>query len=193
MRKYVQLAVVLLVFLSAVFFRHLSEAEPRTVANAEPAAGGEPGATPTPTPQPAPALPPAPLPAIAEASQPAPIVEVVTAPPLVTISAATTWPTYFVGSVFKDGLSSGKPARINYGDLQIQLDMQSGRIEDIVIAQYPLRTPTSERMSKELIPRLVSQALAIQDWDVDAISGATQTSEAFRKALVYALREAEQH
>ncbi len=70
--------------------------------------------------------------------------------------------------------------------------MHDGRIEDILIMEYPLSTPTSERMSLELIPQLRSQALALQDWDVDVVSGATQTSQAFKKALVYSLREAEQ-
>ncbi|MBI4313147.1 MAG: FMN-binding protein [Chloroflexi bacterium] len=205
MRKYLQLAVVFIIFFSAVFFRHVTEAEPRPFQRASSPDGGAPRAMPTPTvppaqtPTPAPALPAAAtVPPTATATPtetplPSPTATVPTIITEATTSAVKTWPTLFVDSVFNDGAFTGKPARTTYGNLQVQVVMHDGKIEDILTPEYPVRTPTSEKMSREIIPQLRAQALALQDWDVDVVSGATQTSQAFKKAMVYSLRESEQH
>jgi uncharacterized protein with FMN-binding domain len=104
---------------------------------------------------------------------------------------ATTWPSLFEGSVFADGAFTSRPVRTSYGDLQVRIVMQSGLIEEVQIVGFPDRTPTSTRMSFDVLPVLTAQAVDKQDWDVDVISGATQTSVAFQRAMVYALREAE--
>ncbi len=191
MRRYLQLVIVLIIFFSAVFLRHLTETERRPFPRASNADGGEPRVSPTPTVASVLTLVPAATPTPTETPQPTPTATA-TVTSVTTPSPAKTWPTFFADSVFRDGAFSGKPARTTYGNLQVQVVMHDGRIEDILIMEYPLSTPTSERMSLELIPQLRSQALALQDWDVDVVSGATQTSQAFKKALVYSLREAEQ-
>ncbi len=195
MRRYLQLVIVLIIFFSAVFLRHITETERRAFPGASLAGDGEPRVSPTPTstPQPTPTLPPAATATPTETAQPAPPATVVTAVPVAATSAVKTWPTFFVDSVFNDGAFTGKPARTTYGNLQVQVVMHSGRIEDILCVEYPLSNATSERMSNEFIPQLKLQALALQDWDVDVVSGATQTSQAFQRAMVYALRVAEQH
>ncbi len=91
-----------------------------------------------------------------------------------------------------DGAFTGKPSRMNYGELQVTVVMHSGRIEDVLILEFPDRTPTSVKMSERILPGLTAEALAKQDWNVDIISGATQTTIAFQRAMVYALRQSEQ-
>jgi uncharacterized protein with FMN-binding domain len=104
---------------------------------------------------------------------------------------ATTWPSLFQGSVFADGSFTSQAVRTNYGGLQVRIVMQKGRIEEVQVLEFPDRTSTSSRMSFEVLPALTAQSVARQDWDVDVISGATQTSIAFQRAMVYALRAAE--
>jgi uncharacterized protein with FMN-binding domain len=70
--------------------------------------------------------------------------------------------------------------------------MQKGWIEDVLIVQFPNWSSTAERKSAEVLPVLVAEALEEQDWDVDVISGATQTVEGFQRAMVYALRQSAQ-
>ncbi|MBI4201725.1 MAG: FMN-binding protein [Chloroflexi bacterium] len=196
MRKYLQLAIVLSIFFAAVLARNLTEEERPAVFQARPADGGEAGDAPVfipalqPTPTP-PSPTPTPITPTPEVQATPVITPIATATPIPS-PTATRWPSLFYGAKFNDGVFTGKPARITYGNLQVQVLMRAGIIENVLIVEYPLRTPTSERVSAEVIPLLISQAIALQDWDVDVISGATQTTQAFQKAMVYALREAEQ-
>lgn len=214
MRKYLQLIVVLAIFFSAVLVRHLREpAEQPSLgegsaihAPASPLASPQPTATQTMAPaetSTTPQLTPTVATALAVGTTaivtgqtteatPTPTATPTTTPTLTPRPTVTTWPYLFEGSVFKDGAFTGKPDRMTYGDLQVTVVMRGGRIEDVLLIEIPARTPTSEKMSEEMLPRLVAQALTKQDWDVDTISGATQTTIAFKRAMVYALRQAEQ-
>lgn len=162
--------------------------------------------TASPTPRPDPAATPVPVfeatstPTSAPTHTPTPILTPSPAPTAAPTASplaasprprATTWPSLFQGSVFADGSFTSRPVRTNYGDVQVRIVMQSGLIEEVQIVEFPDRTPTSARMSIDVLPVLTGQTVAKQDWDVDVVSGATQTSIAFQRAMVYALRAAE--
>ncbi|MBI4220918.1 MAG: FMN-binding protein [Chloroflexi bacterium] len=100
-------------------------------------------------------------------------------------------PTLFDGSSFRDGAFTGKEIRTTYGTMQVQVVMKDGRIADVTPVQIPTRTGTSASISEKTVPTYVAQAIASEDWDVDLITGATVTWEAFKRAMVYALRAAE--
>ncbi|GEM_PF-3562959 len=217
MRKYLQLVVVLAVFFSVVLVRHLREPAgqpfPREISAS--AVGAHAILSPSPSPQPTatqaatPAeIPPTPQPtptvstAAAVSVTPTTTDEATEATPTPTATptaipaptpgpALAHWPRLFEGSVFKDGAFTGQPSRMSYGELQVTLVMHSGRIEDVLILEFPDRTPTSAKMSERVLPGLIAEALAKQDWDVDIISGATQTTVAFQRAMIYALRQSE--
>lgn len=101
-------------------------------------------------------------------------------------------PTYFGNATFRDGEFTGKAIRTQYGTMQVQVVMKNGRIVDVLPLQEPRATSRSSEIADELIPAWVVEAIVIQDWDVDRVSGATVTWEGFKKAMVYALRAAEQ-
>ncbi len=101
------------------------------------------------------------------------------------------WPSLFQGAVFADGPTTGRVVRTSYGDMQVRIVMKSGRIDAVEVLQLPDRTSTSEKISRDALQVLTPLAIEKQDWDVDVISGATQTSVAFQRAMVYALRAAE--
>ncbi len=214
MRRYLRVTAVFTVFLLAVWVRNSLE-EPQdlppgvghaTVANPKPTVLPTviPIATATVTvllPDPT-ATPPPPSattgPVSTATVQPATENAVPSATPARTPAleptpgpAHTTWPTFFTGSAFKDGEFSGRSDRMYYGYLTVDIVMHGGRIEGARIVEYPDRTPTSVRMSMEILPGLIEQAVAKQDWDVDIVSGATQTCVAFQRAMVYALRASE--
>jgi uncharacterized protein with FMN-binding domain len=101
-------------------------------------------------------------------------------------------PTFFDAGAFKDGSFTGKAIYTKYGTMQVQVVIKDGQILEVVPLQEPRATPTSSRIADELLPVWISEAVEIQDWDVDGVSGATITWEGFKKAMVYALRAAEQ-
>jgi uncharacterized protein with FMN-binding domain len=58
------------------------------------------------------------------------------------------------------------------------------------VLQYPSDRRTSIAINRRALPVLRSEAIAAQSANVDIVSGATLTSEAFIESLGAALREA---
>jgi uncharacterized protein with FMN-binding domain len=116
------------------------------------------------TPAPAPELPPAPPPA----ADPISIVEPPNAPPK---------------SQYKDGTYLGWGTS-RHGDIQASVVIAGGRIESATIAQC------LTRYSCSWIAALPPQVAARQSPEVDYVSGATQSTNAFYYAVVEALNKA---
>lgn len=93
-------------------------------------------------------------------------------------------------SVFKDGVYTGDVKDAFYGDLQVRVNIQNGRIVDVNFLKYPNDRDTSIEINKQAMPILRSEAIKIQNSQVDIVSGATQTSEAYRQSLQSALDKA---
>ena len=68
--------------------------------------------------------------------------------------------------------------------------IQNGKITDVQFLQYPNDNGHSARVSSFSMPALKQEAIAAQSANVDVVSGATQTSEAFRQSLADALAQA---
>jgi uncharacterized protein with FMN-binding domain len=56
--------------------------------------------------------------------------------------------------------------------------------------EYPNDRRTSERINSQAMPYLIQEAIQSQNYQVDIISGATQTSKAFIESLKTALSQA---
>jgi uncharacterized protein with FMN-binding domain len=174
----------------------------------------EPGQSPAPSPTPpatatvAPESPPTPVlptatptavPAVVPPTATPPVATPTPRPPEPAASATTVTlvrlvrkaPTYFDNVTFRDGTFTGKAIYTQYGTMQVQLAMKDGRIVEVVPVEEPRGTSRSSQIADELIPAWVAEAIEAQDWDVDGVSGATITWQAFKKAMVYALRAAE--
>jgi uncharacterized protein with FMN-binding domain len=89
-----------------------------------------------------------------------------------------------------DGTFTGNVEDAHYGDLQIRVVVEGGKLTRIRHVKYPRHTPASESINQRAFRSLFKQAIAIQSAEVDIISGATYTSEAFRKSLASALQAA---
>lgn len=93
--------------------------------------------------------------------------------------------------VFKDGVYTGDILDAYYGYIEIEATIEKGKIADIAFLKYPYDNNTSENINAQAMPILISEALATQDSEVDIVSGASNTSRAFRKSLESALSQAQ--
>jgi uncharacterized protein with FMN-binding domain len=85
----------------------------------------------------------------------------------------------------RDGRFSGAPASNPYGRVQVAVTIADGKVVDAA-ASYPT-AGQSASINAEAIPQLKQEVLAKQSAKIDAVSGATFTSEAYLKSLQAAL------
>jgi len=149
----------------ALVTQALPTAVPATAA--QPTTAPPPRATEPPVPT-APAQPTAAPPAPTEQPTPAPIAQ----------------------AGYKDGEYSGSTTDAYYGLVQVKAVIQAGKIADVQFLQYPNDRRTSIRINNIAMPYLITEALQAQSAEVDIISGATLTSEAFAESLQSALATA---
>ena len=91
---------------------------------------------------------------------------------------------------YRDGGYVGDAVDAYYGPLQVKANVSGGRIVSIDVLQYPTDRRTSERINSEALPELQSEAISAQSAQVDIVSGATLTSEAYARSLDSALSRA---
>ena len=91
---------------------------------------------------------------------------------------------------FKDGQYTGSAADALYGNIQVKAIIQGGSIVDVQFLQYPNEQPNSIRINSQAMPYLKQEAISAQSSQVDVISGATDTSNAFIQSLASALAQA---
>lgn len=92
--------------------------------------------------------------------------------------------------VFRDGVYTGKSADAFYGFIQVKAAIQNGRIADIQFLDYPSDRSTSQMINDQAMPLLKQEAIKVQNANVDIVSGATDSSMAFRESLQSALIQA---
>ena len=92
---------------------------------------------------------------------------------------------------YKDGNYLGTIEDVYYGNVQIKAVIVNGNLEDITFLQYPNDRDNSIKINTRAMPILKSEAIKIQDSNVDTVTGATQTSKGFRNSLLHALAQAQ--
>ncbi len=91
---------------------------------------------------------------------------------------------------YKDGTYTGSTEDAFYGDVQVKVSIQSGKIASVSFLHYPDTHSTSVEINQQAMPMLQQEAIKAQSANVNIISGATYTSEAFAKSLENALSQA---
>jgi uncharacterized protein with FMN-binding domain len=81
---------------------------------------------------------------------------------------------------------TGPVVPTRHGQIQVRVKITGGRIVDIVTVQVPIGGRSTE-INQRAVPILRQQALTVQSARVDTVSGATNTSEAYRRSLQAAL------
>lgn len=94
------------------------------------------------------------------------------------------------GSVYKDGTYTGNVTDAFYGNIQVKATISGGKITDVVFLQYPNDRDDSISINNAAMPQLKQEAITVQNANVDTVSGATQTSQAFIQSLQSALDKA---
>lgn len=129
--------------------------------------------TPAPASNPAPTTTtPAPAKAPASAPSPAPV--------------ATPKPA----GQYKDGTYTGGVADAYYGNVQVSATIQGGKITNVTFLDHPQTHQTSVYINAQAMPYLTQEAIQAQSANVNIVSGATFTSQAFMQSLASALTQA---
>ncbi len=85
---------------------------------------------------------------------------------------------------------TGDPIDNPYGTVQVQVSLSGGRITNIVALQMPNSHQRSIEISQGAEPILRQEALQAQSAQIDVVSGATFTSDAYSQSLQAALDRA---
>ncbi len=111
-----------------------------------------------------------------------------------TPSAGAAAPPPAAGSAptgqYKDGTYTGSVANAYWGPVQVQAVVQHGAITRVRFLSYPNSHSTSTYINQQVMPVLSQEAIAAQSANVNYISGATFTSQAFEQSLAAAISKA---
>lgn len=91
---------------------------------------------------------------------------------------------------YKDGVYIGSAANAYYGTIQVKATIQNGKISDVDFLQYPHDQEETIQVNQAAMPTLKQEAIQAQTANVDIVSGATQSSQAFIESLASALSQA---
>jgi uncharacterized protein with FMN-binding domain len=106
-------------------------------------------------------------------------------------ATATPGATSTSGSRYKDGSYTGSVADAQWGVVQVKAIIQNGKITDVQFLQYPNDRNRSIEINSYADPQLTSEAIQAQSANVDIVTGATDSSEAFIQSLSNALSQAQ--
>lgn len=107
-----------------------------------------------------------------------------------TIDRAPKQPIHTNTGQYKNGTSVGSVEDAFYGDLQVAAIIAGGKLTDITFLVYPNTHTDSVMINQQAMPLLRQEAIQKQQANVDVISGATFTSQAFIQSLSSALSNA---
>jgi uncharacterized protein with FMN-binding domain len=112
------------------------------------------------------------------------------ASPSVSDSSAPTPTPSPTGPTYKDGQYTGQDFPNQFGDTQVKVTIAGGRITDVQAVQLPFDRPRSAEISQYASPRLHDEVLQAQSAQIDSLSGATYTSDAYAQSVQSALDQA---
>lgn len=96
-----------------------------------------------------------------------------------------------VSTSYRDGSYTGSRENAFYGYVQVKAVVNNGQLTNVQVLEYPTHAGTSRYINSIALPYLVQEAVQVQDpTQVNLISGATLSSEAFVRSLDAALMKA---
>jgi uncharacterized protein with FMN-binding domain len=94
------------------------------------------------------------------------------------------------GAALANGTVTGPVVQTRFGPVQVQVTIAGGKITNVTALQLPSDRQRSAEISQIVEPMLQSEALTAQSAQIDLISGATYTSDAYAQSLQSALDQA---
>ncbi len=104
--------------------------------------------------------------------------------------ASSPTPTGHTSSGGTSGTYTGDVSDTAYGPVQVSVTLSHGRITAVKALRTPSDRPRSRQIAADAVPRLTQEALSAQNAHIDAVSGATYTSEGYTRSLQSALDNA---
>jgi uncharacterized protein with FMN-binding domain len=89
-----------------------------------------------------------------------------------------------------DGSYAGDSVQTRFGAVQVQAIIEDAALADVRFVSYPTGHESSD-INSEAAPLLIQEAIKAQSAEVDAVTGATITSQAFTESLQSALTKAD--
>lgn len=106
-------------------------------------------------------------------------------------SSGTSTGTSSSGSTgSSSGTYTGEAVQTEWGLVQVRITVENGQITAAEAIQYPDENPKDQQINAYAVPRLNAAAVAEQSADIDAISGATVTSNGYVQSLQSAIDQA---
>jgi uncharacterized protein with FMN-binding domain len=111
-------------------------------------------------------------------------------------STSSTSPSPSASSSTSSGTSSGSTgtktytgttASTRWGDVQVVITVTDGKITDVQVPVYPNDNPRDQEINAYALPTLRQETLTAQSADINAVSGATVTSNGYLQSLQAAL------
>lgn len=93
-------------------------------------------------------------------------------------------------SGYKDGTYTGQDIQNQFGDTQVKVTISGGKITDVQAVELPYDRQRSADISAYVKQPLHDEVLQAQSAQIDLISGATFTSDAYAQSVQSALDQA---
>lgn len=94
------------------------------------------------------------------------------------------------GSSTASGTFTGTTAQTRYGPVQVQITVDGGKITEVTALQLTNQDGRSVAISQQAAPVLRQEALQAQSAKIQAVSGATYTSDGYVTSLQSAIDQA---
>ena len=92
-----------------------------------------------------------------------------------------------------DLIVNGSSAGTRYGPVQVRITVRSQRVVAVTALVYPSSGQRDQEISAFALPQLEREVLTAQSAQIDTVSGATFTSDGYRRSLQSALDAAHLH
>ena len=94
------------------------------------------------------------------------------------------------GGSTASGTYTGNSVMTRWGAVQVQITVADGKITAAEAVEYPQANPRDRQINAYALPVLVQEATQAQSADIDAVSGATVTSDGYIQSLQSAIDQA---
>ncbi|ATL32252.1 FMN-binding protein [Streptomyces formicae] len=88
------------------------------------------------------------------------------------------------------GTFTGEPVATRYGPVQVAVTLSKGRITAVKVLRAPDQNGRDRQVAAYALPRLTQEALGARSAHIDAVSGASYTSQGYIQSLQSALDQA---
>ncbi|MBK4346685.1 FMN-binding protein [Lacisediminihabitans sp. G11-30] len=105
-------------------------------------------------------------------------------------TSGSVLPAQLPSTKLKDGTFTGSRQTTRFGDVQVAITVSGGAITDVSTPVLSGNEARSDQINNQAAPILRSEALAAQSAQIDSVSGATYTSDAYISSLQSALDQA---